>query len=256
MKRICERGLSSLFVMLICSAAQAVSGMEQVSKSNFKSPVKLSIYSESIYDARFDGAVTETRFRLYPTKNYLIKPYVGLVLSQDLSNGRSPLLIENMLAPAVGIQIPILKYFHLFAENRYPYRFKNELRSDSENELRYGGFAYYFTSLGATDFFNETYAELVTVDRVVDRPVAVAWNKLGKRYQFSSGFRADFYFEGFTRISPDLGYGPDENELRLGLRSTYVHGYWAASFVVNHALLSDVKQGGTDAMLVISREVY
>lgn len=255
MKRFCGCRLSALGLTLVACLVVFKTQASQDVTSQYQSPFKLSIYSESVYDARFDGAVTETRFRLYPKTQFLLKPYAGLVVSQDLSNGRAPMLIENMLAPTVGAQAKIFKYFYLFAENRYLFRFQNEMRSDSENELRYGAFAYNFWTL-KNQWFNETYAELVTVDRVDDKPVFAAWNKIGHRYQTDFGLRADVYLEGFTRISPNLGYGPNENEFRAGLRATYVYSYWAASMIVNHAIFSDVKAGGTDALLVISREVY
>lgn len=220
------------------------------------SPIKVSVYSESVYDARFDGGVSETRLRLAPRlKLNWIEPYVGVAFSQDLSNGRAPLLIENMASPTAGLRLRPLSFLYVFAEARHLFRFNNELRSDSENELRYGTFGYDFRNL-PYNFFNETYGEVVVVDRVDTKPVTVVWNKLGRRFRPYSWLRPDVYIEGFTRISPNLGYGPDENELRLGTRVTLLKGFWAVSMIANYSPLSDVQRNGVDAMLVISREEY
>lgn len=224
--------------------------------ANTSSAFKISLYSESVYDARFDGAVTETRLRLIPKlQQKWLAPYLGVALSQDLSNGRSPLLIENMVAPTLGVRIRPLKFLYLFTEARQLIRFNNDLRNTSENEIRYGVFAYDYRSRNRL-FFNEFYGETVVVDRVDSNPVTVIWNKVGKRFQPYPWLRPDIYTEGFTRISPHPGYGPTENELRFGARVTLIKNFWALSFVAHYSALSDVKPHGVDAMLVISREEF
>lgn len=217
---------------------------------------RYSVYSESMYDSRFAGAVTENRLRFEPNLDLgWWFPYAGLVVSQDLSNNKSPLLTENMMAPVLGLRLRPLQFLNFFIEARRLYRFRNDRRGDSETELRYGAYAYYFYSFSKS-VFNETYAEGVTVDRVSDKPVASMWNKSGYRAKLTSHFRMDFYTEAFFKTSPDQGYGPDENEWRLGTRLTFWSGFWAMSVLVHHSLLSDVKPHGTDAVLVISRERF
>jgi hypothetical protein len=53
--------------------------------------IRGELYSETYYDSRFDGAVTDTRFY-----NYLhlledrFRPYVGFHFTRDLSNDSAP----------------------------------------------------------------------------------------------------------------------------------------------------------------------
>jgi hypothetical protein len=216
----------------------------------------VSFYSETNYDARISGAVNESRLRVFPQLDYKwLRPYAGVVFSRDLSNGKAPLLTENMVAPAIGVQLRPLPFLYLFGEGRRLIRVDNDRRSDSENELRYGAFAYHYLDL-PKNLFNEFYGELVVVDRVDKKPVTVLWNKFGLRYLPYNWLRPDAYIEGFTRLSPDPGYGPDENEIRLGGRVTFIKGFWAAGLSVTYAPVSNVKKNGIDGLLVISREVF
>ena len=224
--------------------------------TNTEAEVSLNIYSETTYDSRISGAVNESRLRMYVEldKKWL-RPYAGLVFSKDLTNGNAPILTENMIAPAVGIQVQALPFIYFVGEARRIYRINNEKRNDNENELRYGAFVYHYIDL-PKKLFNEFYGEIIVVDRVDRKPVTVMWNKFGLRYLPYSWLRPDAYIEGFTRISPNPGYGPDENEIRLGSRVTFLKGFWTAGLSVTYAPISNVKKGGVDSLLVISREVF
>ncbi|MEA9358162.1 hypothetical protein SHI21_18150 [Bacteriovorax sp. PP10] len=218
--------------------------------------VSVSFYSETIYDSRISGAVNESRLRLIPELDYKwLRPYAGVTFSKDLSNGKAPILTENMIAPTAGLQVKALPFLYFFGEARRLYRINNEKRNDSEKELRYGAFAYHYLDL-PKNMFNEFYGEIIVVDRVDTKPVTVLWNKLGFRYLPYAWLRPDVYLEGFTRMSPNPGYGPDENELRLGSRLTFLKGFWAAGVSMTYAPVSNVKKGGIDSLLVISREVF
>ena len=244
MKGILSFIIFSLTMQSLCAST--------ISEDDFS----LSFYSETTYDSRISGAVNESRLRMYAEldKKWL-RPYGALVFSSDLTNGKAPILTENMFAPAAGIQVKALPFLYFIAEARRIYRINNEKRNDNENELRYGAFAYHYIDL-PKKLFNEFYGEMIVVDRVDTKPVTVLWNKFGLRYLPHTWLRPDFYIEGFTRISPNPGYGPDENEIRLGSRVTFLTGFWAAGFSATYAPVSNVKKGGVDAQLVISREVY
>lgn len=243
------KGLFFLLVF-ICSL-QSVSA-NSITETEFT----LSFYSETTYDSRISGAVNESRLRLIPELDYKwLKPYAGVTFSKDLTNGKAPILTENMIAPTAGVQVRPLPFLYFFGEARRLYRINNEKRNDNENEVRYGAFAYHYLDL-PKNIFNEFYGEIVVVDRVDTKPVTVLWNKIGLRYLPYSWLRPDVYLEGFTRISPNPGYGPDENELRLGGRLTLLKGFWATGLSVTYAPVSNVKKGGIDSLLTISREVF
>lgn len=259
LKQVCYKKILFLIIcvsLFLNTAAAKDKSDPRVDVYNKKSFFKLSLYSESLYDDRFDGAVTETRIRLIPRLKYsFIEPYFGITFSQDLSNGDAPILIENMIAPTLGIRLRVLSFLYLFSEYRYLNRFNNDLRTDSDDEFRYGLFAYKIWFL-KNNFFNEVYSEIVSVDRVSKDPVAMLWNKLGYRKDLNPWLRTDFYLEGFFKKSPDLGYGPSENELRTGFRAAAFKGYWGVNLILNYSPLSDVEKNGVDFLLVISREEF
>jgi len=221
------------------------------------SPVfKYSFYSETLYDERFQGAVNESRLRWHYTNvQRWLDPYFGFYYSKDLSNGRAPLLTENMIAPAIGVRIQPWSFIAFFTESRHLIRIDNSKRSDSQSEFRYGAYAYHFQDF-SNNIFNETYAEIVSIDRVSSHPVGLFWNKFGLRYQPTPFIRPDVYIEGFSKSSPDAGYGPNETELRLGVRTTLLKEFWSVSFLINYSPISDVRVNGVDALLVISRESF
>lgn len=243
------KGLFSLLLFLCFLQSVYASGITDTE-------VSLSFYSETTYDSRIAGTVNESRLRLIPELDYKwLRPYAGLTFSQDLSNGKAPILTENMIAPTAGLQVKPLPFLYLIGEARRLYRINNKKSNENENEVRYGAFAYYYLEM-PKNVFNEFYGEVIVVDRVDTKPVTVLWNKIGLRYLPYSWLRPDVYLEGFTRISPNPGYGPDENELRLGGRVTLLKGFWAAGVSVTYAPVSNVKKGGVDSLLVISREVF
>lgn len=218
-----------------------------------------SFYSETAYDSRIDGATNESRLLFH--KNLEAKwldPYLGITYSQDLSNGRAPLFSENAVSPTTGLRLRLIPYFVFYSELRRLYRFNNKTnRKSSENELRYGFFGYHFQDIQLIkNSFNEIYGEVVAIERVDSQPVAVVWNKLGLRYLINSNIRPDLYLEGFTRQSPNLNYGPQENEFRLGTRVTFLMKEWALGLLVNYALLSNIKTNEIDALFFVSREAF
>lgn len=235
--------LISIFVLCCSSKALALS-------------YDLSVYSQTLYDSRFSGATNESRVRLntqlYSKK---LRPFVSANFSKDLSNGRAPLLTENMVAPGLGFNAEIFSFLYAYGEIRRLYRIQNERRSDSEKEGRYGLFAYDLTRFGES-FFNEFYAESIVVDRVDTKPVTTLSNKLGVRARPFEWLRPDVFIEGFSRISPNPGYGPDENELRLASRVSFLWNYWSLQLSVSYAAASNVEKNGVDGLLVLSREVF
>lgn len=216
----------------------------------------ISLYSQTLYDSRFSGATNESRIRLN-TKVFSerLRPFLSASFSKDLSNGRAPLLTENMVAPGVGINAEVFSFLYVYGEVRRLYRIQNERRSDSEKEGRYGLFAYNLTRFGKS-FFNEVYGETIVVDRVDTKPVTTISNKIGLRYRPLEWLRPDFFLEGFSRISPNPGYGPDENELRLASRVSFLWGVWNLQLSVSYAPASNVKKHGVDGLLVLSRKVF
>lgn len=215
-----------------------------------------SFYSQTLYDSRFSGATNESRLRLN-TQVYSkrLRPFVSANFSKDLSNGRAPLLTENMVAPGVGLNVEVFSFLYAYGEVRRLYRIQNERRSDSEDESRYGLFAYDISFFGE-NFFNEFYGESIVVDRVDTKPVTTLSNKLGLRYQPYKWLRPDVFLEAFGRLSPNPGYGPDENELRVASRVSFLWSYWSLQLSVIYAPASNVKKNGVDGLLVLSREVF
>lgn len=233
--------------------------LSQFTLSFSASGMDFSLYSETSYDSRIEGATNESRLFLHPKlEAKWLHPYFGLTYSQDLSNGRAPLFSENAVSPTAGLRIKAIPFLVFFSEFRRLYRFDNDTnRESSENEIRYGVYGYHYQDLHFLhNAFNETYGEMVAIERVDTQPVTVIWNKLGLRYVTDSKFRTDLYFEGFTRISPNLGYGPPENEFRVGSRITFLKQKWALGLLANYALLSNIKTNEMDGLLFISREAY
>lgn len=247
--------LTVLKSLLITTCVYAQT-QESVEPTSSPSVFKYSFYSETFYDERIQGATNASRLRWHYTDTPTwLDPYFGVVYSKDLTNGRAPLLAENMIAPVIGVRVQPLSFLYLFTEARHLFRYDNENRSDSQSEFRFGAYAYHFQDF-KNNIFNETYAELVSVSRVSSAPVGLIWNKLGLRYQPTVFFRPDIFIEGFSKTSPDLGYGPNETELRIGARTTFLKGFWALSLLVNYAPVSDVRVNGVDGLLVISRESF
>jgi len=216
----------------------------------------VSLYSQTLYDSRFSGATNESRVRLN-TQVYSerFQPFLSANYSKDLSNGRAPILTENMVAPGLGLNAEIFPFLFAYGEIRRLYRIQNKKRTDSEKEGRYGIFAYDLTLFGKS-FFNEFYGESIVVDRVDTKPVTMLSNKIGVRYRPLEWLRPDFFVEAFSRISPNPGYGPDENELRLASRVSFLWNFWSLQLSVSYAPASNVKKNGVDGLLVISREVF
>lgn len=211
----------------------------------------LKLYSETVYDSRFDGATTDSRLRYEPF-NDRIKPFVGLNYSRDLSNGSAPLFTVNSWSPSIGITAEIFKKY-LFSTVEYRKLITNQDIKDDEFRTGLYGYSYFnLLNLSVGHIFNETYSESFIVNRVSDKPYFVLFNKLGLRHQVAKNFKIDLYAEGFTKSSPDLGYGPSEHELRIGLRPTLRYKSVSASFIINYAPISNTKVDGFDALFILS----
>lgn len=224
------------------------------SKTSVLDHTTFQLYSQTYYDSRFEGATNETRLRANIKTKHLT-PYFGVNFSHDLSDGRSPQLIEDIVSPTLGTQFDKIPFISLFLERRWHHQYKSDKREIDNKEMRYGAFIYHYHKFNF-NLFSETYGEMVVVDRVDNRPVTTIWSKLGFRYRPNQWFRQDFYSEGFTRISPNLGYGPDQNDLRLGSRVAILYQYWAVSLSAYYIPLSNINKDGLNTLLVISREVF
>lgn len=216
------------------------------------------LYSETQYDSRFAGAVTDTRFYNYA---YFLKeslrPYGGFHFTRDLSNGGAPQAIENAFMPTLGLELGLLKkpYLFLFTEKRWIYRTESVNGNWNAEELRFGLIYYYKHQLKHSLFF-ETYGEWVQVDRVSSRAVFTTWAKFGHEINIFKNFMVVPFLEGFTRQSSVSGYGPTENELRLGLRThSNVYGL-NVLLLTNYALISNIKPGGFDGLIVLQTRFY
>jgi hypothetical protein len=215
------------------------------------------VYSETAFDARVSGGIHESKIHLQNTfkAKLPLKFYTGLTLTRNLSRSGQPVLTQNMVAPTVGASLQLYRSIFAFSEYRKNVLYKREDPFSVNEEFRGGFYAYEFHSF-KDFFFNETYAELVSISRVSHKPVFVIWNKIGARTFPMSWLRADGYFEGFTRQSPDLNYGPTENEIRSGIRITALKQFWAFSAVGYYSIFSNLKPGTVSALFVLSREVF
>lgn len=245
----CFIGLTFLTCALNAQTQKSTYKQKKSSKLNYR------LYSETSYDARLEGLVNDSSLHLtYNYKN--VEPYIGLQVTKELARQGQNLLAEDSVAPKLGVRWKAFSFLGLFAESRF--NILSNLQNNSNltpSEFRYGLYAYDFQNITAF-VFNEVYSELVTVDRVSQKPVFVIWNKLGYRVNFNSKFRSDLYSEVFSRQSPNPNYGPIENEFRLGTRFTYYSGYWSSSLLLYNSTLSNLKQGSTSFLFTLSREVF
>ncbi len=216
-------------------------------------------YSETYYDSRFDGAVTDSRF--YNRFKFLedkVQPYLGLRFTRDLSNNGAPLAIENAVMPTLGLSVNLLPYpyyLSLFAEKRFIYRTESLAGDWQSEEFRYG-LIYYFKKYLFKKSFVETYGDWIQIDRVSERSVYTTWIKLGYRVGLFENLSVDPYAEGFTRQSGDPGYGPLENEWRLGARvNTDISGLYVGG-IVHYSIMTNINPGQFDALLVLSMRFY
>lgn len=245
--------------MKISTFLRALSLLLLLSTASAARVVDVTFYSETQYDSRIDGSTTDNRIRLQsePVFSRLMF-YAGLQYSQDLTNGRAPLLAENAVAPTLGLQLKLLPSIVLFTELRRLYRFQNATaKSNTENEARVGFFGYFYYQPPSLPFlFNETYFEGVSISRIDPQPVFAFWNKLGTDFELAKNLRHHFYLEAFSRQSPEAGYGPLENEIRFGTRLKYSHNQWSVGVLIHYALISNIKVNATDALLYLSKEAF
>ena len=216
------------------------------------------LYSETYYDSRFDGAVTDTRFYnyLHLLEDY-VRPYGGFHFTRDLSNDGAPLSIENAFMPTLGVELNLFNrpYISVFGEKRWILRTES-LNGKREDEEFRVGLIYYHKQYLVTQWFAETYGEWIQIDRVSETAVFTTWMKLGYRFNLSKIFSFEPFFEGFTRQSANLGYGPTENELRSGVRVNSNFDGFYVGVLVNHSMTSNINPGGFDALLVLSSRFY
>lgn len=221
--------------------------------------VRGQFYSETYYDSRFDGAVTDSRFynRFLFLKDKL-QPYFGLRFTRDLSNSGAPQAIENAVLPTLGVSFDLLPYpyyLSVFTEKRFIYRTES-LAGDWQSEEFRIGLIYYYKNVFYRQAFFETYGDWVQIDRVSDRSVFTTWLKLGYRLHLIDQISLDPYLEGFTRQSGDQGYGPLENEIRLGARfNSEIAGLYVGA-LTHYSLASNINPGHFDALLVLSKRFY
>ncbi len=216
------------------------------------------LYSETYYDSRFDGAVTDTRFY-----NYLhlwedrFRPYVGFHFTRDLSNEGAPQAIENAFMPTLGAEFVVFNspYISLFSEKRQIYRTESLNGQNQADEFRVG-LIYYHKQFFWKRLFAETYGEWIQIDRVSSRAVFTTWLKAGYSFPVLARLSLDPFFEAFTRQSGDQGYGPLENEWRTGLRANWdFYGVYVGG-LVSHSMTSNINPGGFDALVVLSSRLY
>jgi hypothetical protein len=118
------------------------------------------------------------------------------------------------------------------------------------------GLIYYYKKFLFERAFFETYGDWIQIDRVSERSVFTTWVKLGYSKVLNSTFSIDPYFEGFTRQSDDIGYGPLENEIRVGARiNTRLDKFYIGA-LTHYSLSSNINPGQYDALLVLSGSFY
>jgi len=229
-------------LVLYCSAMGA--DAQSLSEVKTKPKFETNLYSETVYDSRFGGAIHASRLRLGLSDKYF-RPFVGVNFTRDLSNGSAPLFAINSWSPSLGLELRFLKYFGAVVELR---RLISD-QTDTLWETQYGVYGYDFRTWNS--LFFEIYGESFAIDRVSNKPYLAAWSKFGYRVTAYPFLFLDLYTEVFTRVTANLDYGPDENELRLGSRLTFTFSGLSVSTIVNYAPVSDVKKDGMDALLVL-----
>jgi hypothetical protein len=207
---------------------------------------KFDFYSQTIYDSRFSGSTNETRAR-YIYDTYKMKPYLALNFSRDLTYGKAPILTLNAWSPALGLQYKLTKNIGLLGEVRRLYTDQ----IPEEREIRYGAYLNIFKILKHS-VFQEIYSEAFAIDYVDSTPYLMLSSKLGRRWKMIQNLNYDLYLEGFTKQSPNLGYGPTENEARIGNRLSYYSSKLSFILDANYSPLSNVKTDGVDFMLSLS----
>lgn len=209
---------------------------------------KLDFYSQTYYDSRFDGSTNESRAR-YFYDAYKLKPYVGLNYSRDLSYGNAPILTLNAWSPGLGILYKPIQNIGIVAETRR--LFTDQIDVIYEN--RFGIYLYHFGLINNL-LFHEIYSEAFSINYVDSKPYWMISSKFGFRSNLYDLLNLDFYYEAYSKISPNLGYGPTENEIRIGSKLSYYSQGISFALGANVAPLSDVKRNGADFMFVLSGE--
>lgn len=207
---------------------------------------KFDFYSQTIYDSRFSGSTNETRAR-YLYDSYKLKPYLALNFSRDLTYGKAPILTLNAWSPALGLQYKLTQNIGLLGEIRRLYTDQ----IPEEREIRYGAYFNFFKVLKYS-LFQEMYSEAFAIDYVDSTPYWMLSSKLGRRWKIIQNLNYDLYLEGFTKQSPNLGYGPTENEARVGNRLSYYSPRISFVLDTNYSPLSNVKTNGVDFMFALS----
>lgn len=214
---------------------------------------KIRYYSETYWDSRTDDPTHESRLHLdltWPQSQLTL--YTGLTYSLDINHPDKPMNKENYVAPHLGAHYQALSFLYPFLEARRLLRSHQEINNKDEFEFRFGFYAYHFVSLSSI-FFNEVYSDLVGIDRISYRPVFTIWNKTGLRWHDYSWSRLDLYHELFVRESPNPLYGVDEQDLRIGIRQTFLSGYWALGIQSSWNYVSNIDKGGFNILLTLSR---
>lgn len=216
-----------------------------------KPKLEWSLYSESTYDDRINGSVTDTRLRIKkPFFKNTIYPFVSVSYSQDLTNGSAPQFIQNALTPSYGLLFKLpnkWNFLQVLTEKRYHFLTnKNQM----VNEFKYG-LTYYWIKNVSNQLNVETYGEYIGIDRVSNKLVFSSWARIFKQAYNKKNIQLLYYSELFTRQSPDINYGPTENELRIGLKSNFLFPPFGISAQLNQSLLSNTKPGGIDFLLAI-----
>jgi len=243
--------LLSTFIVIFCLFGAVPS---------FGSPqIQGDFYSETVYDSRIDGAVTDSRFYNYwDLLSNRVRPYAGAHLTRDLTNSRAPEAIENAFMPTAGLSVTVLRapYVAVFSEYRWIYRSNTRpTQSQRGQDLRFGGI-FYFKEYLKYGLFTESYGESIQIDRVSPDPVLATWLKFGREFSIARNFKVAPYLEVFTRQTPDLGYGPTENEFRAGTRLQFSVWETHGQLLLTYAAASNVTPGGWDAMFVLSKRAF
>ncbi len=246
--------MKSLAIMLLQFICIALLPFKAGALASETSSINWSFYSESYYEDRIEGSVTESRVRLSkPFFKGSLLPFVGLNLSKDLSNGRAPQFVQNAVSPGLGVIFRLPNWFdflYLYAEKRILFLY-DSLASQSQLEEFRSGLYFYKKKKLKREFFWETYGEYIQIDRVSTDSVFSAWSKQGFEKEVVSKLFFSVYLELFTRQTPELGYGPTENEFRLGAKLNWFAPGVSPSLVINYAPLSNVRKDGVDILFIL-----
>lgn len=216
--------------------------------------LQYDLYSETLTSSYFTGVVNQNRLRvLYPTFAFKVLPYLGLNTSGDYTHSGSASVryAEDYVSPTAGVLLKPWSFLGLFAEYRRLYR----TNTNSENDPRYGAYAYFLKPLPLISTPHiEVYAESVALDRYSSQPVTTAWLKLGKEFSLSPAWSATPYLEAFRRESPALMIGVDERSLRFGGKLKWQYRGWAAQLLTYRRFQSSSVANGWEALLVLSAD--